>query len=616
MCNKIKTQLKRFKNWIIFTVFGIGVVFAAGELPSVPDIAVEKLQIAYEQAPQIKAKYKMQNASFIKEAIDENAMQTEIGDKTLDKFTPEMILRKWDDEVNFKIKYKHNEKEKDLKFELDGEKIKLKGKKIETHFYEMDDDKYEFEIILLEKPDTNIVSFDIETKGLSFYYQPELTQAEIDEGAFRPNNIIGSYAVYHSTKRNNIIGGKEYQAGKAFHIYRPLIIDSAGITIWGVLNIENNLLTVTIPQEFLDSATYPVIVDPTFGYTTLGSSISTIGANEAIALTVYSAPIGINIPTDIRVVLYGESKNRKLVIWHPDTGAVITNSVSGAISTPTSKDWSIFTFTTAPVLDPFVKYYIGGVAESVTTIYAYDSSTQGDTQTDTTNSYASPNSWSTYGNVSGKLSAYITYTAFSGTTATSSVVSSNDDASCYSTGTALCYNSSVNVRMGYRDGVNWGDTHGGFRFTGLSIPQGATIQAARFKYFAYDTDASTDNINIYAEDADNSVAFVETNSDDNSVKNKTQTSASVAWTLPNQTDGSYYVSPEIKTVIQEVVNRAGYNSDSAISILIRNNGATENHNASTYDHSPSEAAELHIVYTTGDAATTTHPQVQSDFFFD
>lgn len=518
-------------------------------------------------------------------------------------------------EVNFKVKYKHGEKEKDQKVDIENKKIKWKGKKVEVHYYDikkgellhdkvLESDVYEVEVILLEKPDINIVEFDIETKGLKFYYQPELTQEEIDEGAERPENVIGSYAVYHESKQGDYskMGLKNYRAGKVFHIYRPKIIDSAGTEVWGKLNITGNLLTVEIPQEFLNNAVYPVLVDPTFGYTTLGSSASTFNSDDAIASAIYSTPIEIDTPTDIDVALYGSSKNVKLLLWKGEGGAVVANSISGAIATETAKSWCSFSFTTTPTLDPITSYYIGGVTETTNTYFAYDSGTSGDTKKDTTNSYASPNSFSVYGNYAAKLSAYVTYTVISGTKTDSAVATSTDDSFCYSTGTALCYNSGGNVRLGYRSGASWGNTHAGFRFTGLSIPQGSIIQVARFKYTAYDTDATTDSVLIYGEDVDDSVTFVESNSDANSAKNKTATTASVAWTLPNQTDNYVYVSPEIKTVIQEVVNRSGYDSASAISVLIRNNGATENHNASSYDSASAEAAELHIVYTAGGAA--------------
>jgi len=172
---------------------------------------------------------------------------------------------------------------------------------------------FELEVLLLEKPKKNKVEFTVETKGLKFYYQPELTQKEKDDGAFRPENVVGSYAVYHESKTNNIIypfdksgytldelnekvlseelvakinkktseveyytQGKKYRVGKAFHIYRPKIVDSAGTEVWGDLIVDTNkkVLTVEIPQEFLDNAVYPVrhAAGLTFGYTSAGGS--------------------------------------------------------------------------------------------------------------------------------------------------------------------------------------------------------------------------------------------------------------------------------------------------------------------------------------------------------
>jgi hypothetical protein len=134
----------------------------------------------------------------------------------------------------------------------------------------------EIEIHLKEKPTTNRFGFTIQTKGLNFYYQPALTKEEIKEGASQPENVIGSYAVYHATKRDNRVGGKEYKTGKFCHIYRPHITDADGNETWGELELdeEAGVLTVVVPQAFLNRASYPVIVDPTFGYDTAGGTLA------------------------------------------------------------------------------------------------------------------------------------------------------------------------------------------------------------------------------------------------------------------------------------------------------------------------------------------------------
>src|SRR3990167_10435198 len=107
----------------------------------------------------------------------------------------------------------------------------------------------------------------------------------------------------------NDVAGMEYKTGKAFHIYRPKVIDANGVETWGDLNIDeqNGLLTVTIDQTWLETALYPVIVDPTFGYTSIGVSTSaTIGSGVVVACQATSIEAGdITSMTAHRKVLSG-----------------------------------------------------------------------------------------------------------------------------------------------------------------------------------------------------------------------------------------------------------------------------------------------------------------------
>ena len=126
----------------------------------------------------------------------------------------------------------------------------------------------------------------MEKTNLKLYFQPPLTEelnpADYDilteseawkDGklrVFRPPNVVGSYAVYHISKQGN-----EYVSGKMCHIYRPQLTDALGAKAWAEFNRDadsTNILTVTMPQAFLDTATYPVTVDPTFGYTSIGAT--------------------------------------------------------------------------------------------------------------------------------------------------------------------------------------------------------------------------------------------------------------------------------------------------------------------------------------------------------
>ncbi|MBU1122691.1 MAG: DUF2341 domain-containing protein, partial [Candidatus Omnitrophica bacterium] len=223
--------------------------------------------------------------------------EAEIGDFRSKKFKPYMKIKRWGNECFFSIEipdeyaandgssadrsddkiewsssrmngrfYKKPRKEITEKVER---RVKGKKKSFRHEFIKNEFGGLEFEVILNEKPVSNVISLPIDFKGLKFYYQGQLTSKEIAQGVVRPEEIIDSYAVYHESKKDN-----QYETGKAFHIYRPKLIDNKGNWIWAKLNIdtENKILKITVDSDWLDKAVYPVIVDPEFGYMSVGSS--------------------------------------------------------------------------------------------------------------------------------------------------------------------------------------------------------------------------------------------------------------------------------------------------------------------------------------------------------
>src|SRR3990167_2244706 len=156
------------------------------------------------------------------------------------KNEPKVILKKWNGEVALGVSYPKIQASASKKTLLGGvsgnnETIEYKDAKEEFHAYPlepkegMEDGGFEIEVILKEKPDTNVFDFTIDgAENLDFFYQSALTQAEIDEGASRPENVVGSYAMYHKTKANHRVGSINYAVGKFAHIYRPKAIDANG----------------------------------------------------------------------------------------------------------------------------------------------------------------------------------------------------------------------------------------------------------------------------------------------------------------------------------------------------------------------------------------------------
>jgi len=208
-------------------------------------------------------------------------IEVEVGDAKQETFYPQVKLMRWDNEVNMSIRMVDDNTGSFTKI---GDKVIYDKPDRKVEFYE-GEEGHKMVWFLKEKPASNKIEFTINTKGLDFFYQPELTQQEIDEGCHRPENVVGSYAVYHKTKGGmNDINGMEYKVGKAFHIFRPKIIDSDGKETWGILNIdtEQGTYTVEIPQEFLDKAVYPIKSNDDFGYTAEGTSGNTGFANNII----------------------------------------------------------------------------------------------------------------------------------------------------------------------------------------------------------------------------------------------------------------------------------------------------------------------------------------------
>jgi len=254
-------------------------------------ITAENFEQKYNESVYIKEKYILENTALIREVKSnpKDRIEVVVGNKERisnelfgaeEVFEPSVEIRRWD-EVGFKITpsdYKDIE-ERTLKFE--GDKIKIETPQKDFIMYELPvsedlpEGGFEYQIDLKEKPKSNVISFELETDGLDFFYQPELTEEEIKEDAFRPENVIGSYAVYTSEEKINWVGGKEYKVGKVGHIYRPKIVDSKGWEVWGELKIEKDILSVTIPQDFLDKAVYPIrhASGLTFGYDTKGGSV-------------------------------------------------------------------------------------------------------------------------------------------------------------------------------------------------------------------------------------------------------------------------------------------------------------------------------------------------------
>jgi hypothetical protein len=134
------------------------------------------------------------------------------------------------------------------------------------------------------------------------------------------------------------------------------------------------------------------------------------------------------------------------------------------------------------------------------------------------------------------------------------------------------------------------------RFQNILIPKNATISNAYISLYAYNT-ASTANAKaiIYGNDVDDS-SWPISSGEYNAL---VITTANVTWAMPNTTAGEMYDTPDIASVIQEIVNRDLWGSGNALTILLKNNISDLNARRSFIDFSAADGKEavLNVTFT-------------------
>ena len=135
------------------------------------------------------------------------------------------------------------------------------------------------------------------------------------------------------------------------------------------------------------------------------------------------------------------------------------------------------------------------------------------------------------------------------------------------------------------------------RFPKFTISPGSTITSAKLHAFEYATRTGNVLSNIYCNDVDNAIAPTT----EAELTNLVKTTAYVAWDAVSA-DASEFTSPDISSVIQEIIDRDGWKSGNAIQIIWTDDGSARYSyrmiSAIEYN-SGSEKMELHIEWTAG-----------------
>lgn len=127
----------------------------------------------------------------------------------------------------------------------------------------------------------------------------------------------------------------------------------------------------------------------------------------------------------------------------------------------------------------------------------------------------------------------------------------------------------------------------------VMVPQGATIISAKLTLFAYSTDTVAPfTANIYGNDVDSP-----TNPNSHTEADALAlTAATIPWTLTPWTQYQPYDTPDLTTIIQEIVNRPGWAAGNNLMLILKTaTGATGAKLPCSYDYAtPAYYSQLYV----------------------
>ena len=135
----------------------------------------------------------------------------------------------------------------------------------------------------------------------------------------------------------------------------------------------------------------------------------------------------------------------------------------------------------------------------------------------------------------------------------------------------------------------------GLRFNSMDIPPGAFITKAVLKLRAKTPDAPNTNNGpaawvIRGQAADHATTFT---TQVNNISNRPLTATSVEWDPTIWSANTTYESPDLKNLLQEIVNRPGWVSGNSLALIITGTGSRS---AVSFNGSPEQAPILEISY--------------------
>ncbi len=134
----------------------------------------------------------------------------------------------------------------------------------------------------------------------------------------------------------------------------------------------------------------------------------------------------------------------------------------------------------------------------------------------------------------------------------------------------------------------------GIRFNGLNIPQGVTIINASIQFQVDETNSETTTLMIEGQATDNAPMFTRAN---DNISSRSRTNVVIDWEPAPWTRvgaaGADQQTPDLTSIIQEIVDRPGWSSGNSLAIIISGSGRRA---AESFDGDAARAPSLHVEY--------------------
>ncbi|UJS17545.1 MAG: hypothetical protein L3J17_00405 [Candidatus Jettenia sp.] len=168
------------------------------------------------------------------------------------------------------------------------------------------------------------------------------------------------------------------------------------------------------------------------------------------------------------------------------------------------------------------------------------------------------------------------------------VAASTDDAEEKSTGNVALTSADLEMVL---DG---NDQTVGLRFNGINIPKNAIIINAYIQFKADERNSDATSLSIQGENVDNATTFTSVS---RNISSRPRTIAAVSWFPEPWTKlgelGLNQRTPDISSIIQEIVNRSGWSSGNSLAVIISGTGKRV---ADAFNGDTGGAPLLHAVY--------------------